>query len=227
MTNFWTPFPQNRVLAEISLWSAQLASLKDDIARIDPYTDIYHIDVSDAHFVPGLLFFPDLVAALRPLTDKPFHVHLMTDHPAALMDDFAQAGANLITIHAENGALVPDALAKIRALGLSAGLALQLETPPEAAAPYFDQLDLIVMMGTKLGIKGVGLDSQACPRITAMQTLLKTHGLTEKIKVGVDGGIRNNTVPDLRAAGADTVVMGSLAFGSTDLDETFNWLHSL
>jgi len=227
MTNFWTPFPQNRVLAEISLWSAQLASLKDDIARIDPYTDIYHIDVSDAHFVPGLLFFPDLVAALRPLTDKPFHVHLMTDHPAALMDDFAQAGANLITIHAENGALVPDALAKIRALGLSAGLALQLETPPEVAAPYFDQLDLIVMMGTKLGIKGVGLDSQACPRITAMQTLLKTHGLTEKIKVGADGGIRNNTVPDLRAAGADTVVMGSLAFGSTDLDETFNWLHSL
>ncbi|MBC7870406.1 MAG: D-allulose-6-phosphate 3-epimerase, partial [Chitinophagaceae bacterium] len=169
MTHFWTPFPQNRVLAEISLWSAQLASLKDDLTRIDPYTDIYHIDVSDAHFVPGLLFFPDLVAALRPLTNKPFHVHLMVDNPAALIDDFAKAGANLITIHAENGPLVPDALAKIRALGLSAGLALQLETAPEAAAPYFDQLDLIVMMGTKLGIKGVGLDSQACPRITAMQ----------------------------------------------------------
>lgn len=226
MSTFWSAFP-NRLLAEISLWSADLSRLADDIHRIEPYADLFHLDVADAHFVPGLLFFPDLVAALRPHTAKPFHVHLMVADPPALIDEFVQAGADLITVHAENTGLIAPSLAKIRAAGKRAGLAVQLETPVEAVAPYLDQLDIVVMMGTQLGIKGVGLDAAACPRLTQMQALVRAAGYAEQIRTAADGGIRQHTVPDLRTAGADTVVMGSLAFGSPNLAETFDWLHSL
>lgn len=226
-SSFWTTYPQDRLLAEISLWSADLSRLADDIRRIEPYTDLFHLDAADAHFVPGLLFFPDLVAALRPHTTRPFHVHLMVANPAALIDDFVQAGADLLTLHAENGDQIAPALAKIHAAGKRAGLAVQLETPLETVAPYLEQLDMVVMMGTKLGIKGVGLDDAACPRLTQMKTLVQQTGHGDRVRVAADGGIRRTTVPALRAAGADTVVMGSLAFGSEDLDETFGWLHRL
>ncbi len=101
--DFWSRFPRNRLLLEASLWSADFTQLGAEIKRVDSYVDSYHIDVADAHFVRGLLFFPDLVAALRPLTKRPFNVHLMTDNPLSLIDDFAEAGADLMTVHVENG----------------------------------------------------------------------------------------------------------------------------
>ncbi|WP_343416903.1 ribulose-phosphate 3-epimerase [Candidatus Flexifilum breve] len=218
--------PTGRLLADYSLWSADLANLANDVRRTEPFADVYHLDVADGQFVPSLLFFPDLVSALRPLTPKPFHVHLMTLNPARLIDDFAEAGADVITVHLENPEL-PAALEQIRARGLSAGIAIQLETPVEAVLPYLDQIEVIVMMGTKLGIKGVGLADEACPRITALSRLLTARGLRDKIKISADGGIREQTVPRLRAAGADMITPGSLAFKSPNLFETTLWLHAL
>ena len=96
--------PSNRLLAEFSLWSANLTRLADEIARVDAYVDIYHIDVADGHFTPALLFFPDLTAVVRKHTAKPLHVHLMVtdDILQSQIEQFAEAGADLITIHAEN-----------------------------------------------------------------------------------------------------------------------------
>ena len=96
-----TSLPSHHLLIDVSLWSANLSELGAEVKQVEPYADLFHLDVSDAHFVPGLLFFPDLVAALRPLTCIPFHVHLMTEHPLSLIDSFVDAGANLITVHAE------------------------------------------------------------------------------------------------------------------------------
>ena len=223
---FWQTLPTHRLLADYSLWSADLANLATSIAQTDPYADLYHLDVADAHFVPGLLFFPDLVAALRPLTRKPFHIHLMTDQPQRLIDDFAAAGADLLTIHAENKDAAAT-LAQIKAAGKRAGLAVQLDTPLAAIEAYLPQLDLVVMMGTLLGIKGVGLDERACDRITAAKALIAHHGLAAQVKVSADGGIREQTVPLLRAAGADLITPGSLVFKSRDLAQTTSWLHNL
>ncbi len=223
---FWQTLPTHRLLADYSLWSADLANLATSIAQTEPYADLYHLDVADAHFVPGLLFFPDLVAALRPLTRKPFHIHLMSDQPQRLIDDFAAAGADLITIHAENRA-VAAVLAQIKAAGKQAGLAVQLDTPLAVIAPHLAQLDLVVMMGTLLGIKGVGLDERACARITEAKALIAHQGLAAQIKVSADGGIREQTVPLLRRAGADLITPGSLVFKSHDLQATTNWLHNL
>ena len=227
--SIWQALPQNRLLAELSLWSADLAHLGDEMDRTEPYADLYHIDASDGHFAPLLLFFPDLVARLRPLTSVPFHVHLMAEGATLFqqISDFTHAGADLITIHAENGAAIPEALDAIQRDHVEAGLALGLDTPVEAVVPYLDRIALVTMMGTVIGLKGQSLAGQACPRLCAMQHLLNAHGYADTIKIAADGGIRAQTVPALRAAGADTVVMGSLAYSSADLNQTFRWLWSL
>lgn len=225
--NFWSSYPPGRLLAEASLWSADFTCFGDEIRRMDSYADLYHIDVSDAHFVPGLLFFPDLVAKLRTLTRKAFHVHLMANQPLGLIDEFSDAGANLITVHSELGPLAAAALQRIAERGLSAGLALGLDMPLEAILPYLDMIEVVVMMGTPMGVKGQDLNRLAVPRVQRMAALLQTYGYREKIKIEADGGIRTHTVPVLRAAGADLIVMGSLAFKSSDLEETFAWVHGL
>jgi ribulose-phosphate 3-epimerase len=226
-TNFWESYPTGRLLAEVSLWSADFTCLGRELARMEPYADLYHFDVSDDHFVPGLLFFPDLVAALRPLTRKAFHVHLMATNPMGLIVEFAAAGANLISLHGELGPRLPAALQKIRQLGLGAGLVLGLDVPVDVVLPHLEAIDVIVMMGTFSGVKGADLSSLACPRLRAVQALLQTQGHSQRIKVAADGGIRAHTVPALRSAGADLIVMGSLAFKSQALAETFAWVHGL
>lgn len=217
--------PRGRLLAEMSVWSADLVRLADELARIDPHADLYHIDVSDGHFTPAMLFFPDLVARLRTLTSRPLHVHLMVA-PAIVaeqIEQFAEAGADLITIHAELGAAVPGLLARIRGRGLAAGLVLRLETPVDTVRPWLGQCDMLTLLGTAMGVKGQGLAPQATARLTEARALL-CYGAT---LLAADGAIREHTVPQLYAAGADTVVMGSLAFGAADIAQRMGWLHGL
>ena len=225
--SFWESFGNDRLWVDASLWSADLACLRDAIYEVDELVDLYHFDVSDAHFVPGLLFFPDMLAALRPLTRKRFHVHLMVTDPLSLVDDFAQAGADLITVHVDSGQTAADAIERILKIGVHAGLAYSLDAPIEAILPYLDLIDLVLLMGTPMGVKGVGLAPQAAARIQAVRRLLRDHGREGKIKIEADGGIRTHTVPALRAAGADLVVAGSLVFKSEDQAKTFAWLHAL
>ncbi len=218
---------RDRLVIDVSLWSANLAAIGDDIKRLNPYADLFHIDVSDGHFVPGLLFFPDLVSALRPLTDLPMHVHLMTERPEELAVSFMEAGADIITVHVEDKATAVASLDIIRKAGKRGGLAIRLDTPLEELIPYFDEIELVLMMGTQLGVKGQGLAYNACDRIRAMRRMIREHGYAGRIAIFADGGIRLNTVPDLRAAGADGIVPGSLVFGSEDIAETIAWLHGL
>jgi ribulose-phosphate 3-epimerase len=224
---FWQDFPDSRLLIEASLWSADPTHFADEIKRMDAWTDMYHIDVSDGHFVPGLLFYADLVAALRPLTSKTFHVHLMTDNPFAHIADFKAAGADLISIHAENGPIVPAALDAIHRQGIAAGIVLGLDVPVETIAPYLELVDLVLLMGTPIGIKGVQPSEFIYKRIRKMKKIILDGGKEKHIKVFADGGIRENTVPRLRSAGTDGVIAGSLVFKSRDLTTTFEWLHGL
>jgi ribulose-phosphate 3-epimerase len=221
--------PRNRLIAEYSLWSADLARFEDDIRRTERHADIYHIDVADGHFAPALLFFPDLVARLRKLTDRPFHVHLMVADDVLLsqIDQFAEAGADLISVHAENGAVIEGALERIRALGRAAGIVLRIETPVAKLAPFLGIVRFVTLLGTAIGVKGQSLSDEACPRLIEAARLIAEAGRAQAITLAADGGIRENTVPRLRAAGAETVVLGSLAFGAPDLAARTEWLHGL
>jgi len=223
----WSQFPSSRLLVEISLWSADFTRFAEEIERVDTYADLYHIDVSDGHFVPGFLFFADLVAALRPLTKKPFHVHFMTTDPLNHVEDFIAAGADIITVHAENGPKAPAALDAARRAGVATGVALGLDVIPESIEPLLELVNLVLVMGTPMGVKGVKPSSFVYDRVHKIKSMVLKAGLEEQIKVFADGGIRDYTVPKLRGAGADGVIAGSLAFKSNNLDETFSWLHKL
>lgn len=218
--------PRHRLLAEYSMWSADLIRLADDLVRIAPHADILHVDVADGYFAPAFLFFPDLVARMRAETDLPIHVHLMVSDPVLLsqIDQFAEAGADLISLHVEN-ANAGEGLDRIAAHGLKAGMVLRVETPVAHAAPWLNRLDMLTLLGTAIGVKGQGLDPSATSRLQEAGRLIAATG--RRIVLAADGGIRDTTVPVLRGAGAETVVMGSLAFGAPDLAERMRWLHAL
>lgn len=223
--DWFIDLPNDRLLAEISLWSADLGRLADDTKRIEPFTDIFHVDVSDGHFSPAMLFFPDLLSSVRKVTAKPIHVHLMVAD-GILMDQvlqFIEAGSDLISVHAENANAL-EALSAIKAAGLKTGVVLQLHTLVQDAVKFVPHIDMLTLLGTRMGIKGVGLDEEAPSRLHEARALVTNAG--HRIIVAADGGIRDNTVPKLRAGGAETIVMGSLAFGAHDLASRMDWVHA-
>ncbi|GLQ10692.1 D-allulose-6-phosphate 3-epimerase [Devosia yakushimensis] len=219
--------PRHRLLAEYSMWSADLIRLADDLSRIEPHADLLHIDVADGHFAPALLFFPDLVARMRSATTRPIHVHLMVADAILLeqITQFADASADLISIHVENAAIADAALSLLASRNVASGMVARIETPVAKLAPYLDRLDFLTLLGTAIGVKGQGLDPTAGDRLQEAKALIANSG--RNIILAADGGIRDTTVPLLRAAGAQTVVMGSLAFGAPDLAARMAWLHAL
>jgi ribulose-phosphate 3-epimerase len=220
----WSGLPDDRLLADVSLWSADLGNLESAVRRLSPWADSFHLDAADGHFVPNLLFFPDLIRAIRPHTSLPLHVHLMAERPSALAAAFLEAGADLLTVHVENGereagAAIEQALGR----GRGAGVALRLETPVRAVLPYLQSVEVVILLGTEVGVKGTDLAPAACDRLREARALLRQAG--RGVRLVADGAIRGHTVPNLRAAGADAVVPGSLVFESRDLATTFAWLH--
>jgi len=221
--------PRDRLLGEFSLWSADLANMQRDLERVEPYVDIHHIDVADARFTPGFLFFPDFVGRIAALTAKPIHVHLMVqaDIVEEQVRQFIEAGADLVSVHAENGEAGLRAVKLARELGAEAGVVLRLETPVADAEPFLRNVAFLTLLGTSIGVKGQSLSDNACDRLREARSLMRRAGREKEIILAADGGIREQTVPLLRAAGAETVVLGSLAFGDKDLQGRIAWLHGL
>jgi ribulose-phosphate 3-epimerase len=194
-----------------SLWSADLANLAADIKRVEPYSERFHLDVADGHYVDALLFFPDLVKALRKHTRVPFEVHLMTTEADKWIEPFVEAGADGLIFSFD---AVPDPaalMAKVKAAGKQVGFALRIDEPIDLIAPYWEGLDTLCVIGTALGIKGASMDPGVPGKIAQARQIIDTRGLPAVIEA--DGGIRRNTVPLLHAAGADYIVPGSLMFG--------------
>ena len=142
------------------------------------------------------------------------------------IDQFAEAGCDVISIHAEN-ANAAEALARIDHHNISAGMVLKVSTPVTTAKPFLNHLGFLTLLGTAIGIKGQGLDPTACDRLREAKAMIASEKLTQRIILAADGGIREHTVPDLRMAGAETVVLGSLAFGAPDLKARIAWLKAL
>ena len=208
-----------------SLWSADLANLERDLKRAEPYSDLFHIDVADGHYAPTLLFFPDLVAALRPKTEIPFEIHLITEKPEMWVDPFADAGANRLIFYPD-AVRDPAVIQKsILDRGMGVGLSLTLEQPVASLDPYWENMEVVVVLGTGFGVKGVkDVASEAYAKIEELVREREARGL--KFEIEADGAIRKHTVPRLREAGADIVVPGSLLFDN-DMAEISKWLKSL
>ncbi|HEY3341467.1 MAG TPA: ribulose-phosphate 3-epimerase [Anaerolineae bacterium] len=193
-----------------SLWSADLANLESEMKRVEPYSERFHIDVADGHYVNSLLFFPDLVKALRKHTQLPFEAHLMTTDPLSWIDPFSEAGADVIIFCFDAVQNPGEVLRAIHAHGKQAGVSLLITEPVDVLEPYWDDLDVLSIVGTAMGIKGASMDAGVPGKIRAARQIITHRGLSTLIQA--DGGIRRETVPLLAAAGADYIVPGSLMF---------------
>ena len=176
--------------------------------------DMLHLDVMDGVFVPNLSFGPPVIEAIRPLTDLPFDVHLMIQHPDRLIDAFAKAGADSINIHLESDAPIAETLAHIRALGKKAAVTIKPKTPVEAAFPYLDQVEMVLVMSVEPGFGGQSFMQDMMPKVTALKEEIRRRGLSTLVQV--DGGVDAKTAPICAAAGADCVVVGSAIFKTDD-----------
>ncbi len=194
-----------------SILAADFARLGEEVRAItEAGADYIHIDVMDGHFVPNITIGPAVVKALRPHSDLPFDVHLMIAPADPYLAAFAEAGADIITVHAEAGPHLHRSLQVIRGLGKRAGVSLNPATPVEAVAHVLDLVDLVLVMSVNPGFGGQKFIASALDKIADLRRRIDAGGRT--IDLEVDGGVNAETAPRVRAAGADVLVAGSAVF---------------
>src|SRR5690242_10352515 len=194
-----------------SILSADFAKLGEEVRAIDEAgADWIHIDVMDGHFVPNLTIGPGVVKALRPHTQKPFDVHLMISPVDPFLDAFAEAGADIITVHPEAGPHLHRTVQRVKALGKKAGVSLNPGTPADALDYVLDELDLVLVMSVNPGFGGQKFIASQLKKIEAIAEMIGRRGLP--IALEVDGGIDETTARQAVAAVATALVAATAAF---------------
>ena len=194
-----------------SILAADFAKLGEEVRALEAAgADFIHIDVMDGHFVPNLTIGPQVVRALRPHSSLPFDVHLMIAPVDPLLPAFAEAGADILTVHPEAGPHSHRSLQLIKSLGKKAGISLNPGTPARVAEPLLDEVDLVLVMSVNPGFGGQSFIPSALKKIEELRDMIDAGG--RAIDLEVDGGITFETAPQAIAAGADLLVAGTATF---------------
>lgn len=194
-----------------SLLNADHARLGDEVRRaVDGGVDSLHFDVMDGHFVEAITVGPVAVEAVRAIASVPYHAHLMVSRPLRQARAFAEAGSDLIVAHVEAEDDPAAVIAAVHGFGSAAGLALNPETPPEAALPYLESIELLLVMSVHPGRGGQAFLPEALPKMRWLHDEIERRGLP--VAIGVDGGVNLATIGAAHAAGGEVLVTGSALF---------------
>jgi ribulose-phosphate 3-epimerase len=197
-----------------SILSADFAYLADQVKLVEEHVDLLHIDAMDAHFVPPLSVGPVVVESVRRVTGLPLHCHLMVDRPESLFEDFAKAGADVVTSHMEALSDPAAAIRQAEKLGMRAGLAVNPETAVDEVFPFLESLDRVLVMSVNPGWAGQQFLDSALPKIESVRKEIDRHGLS--VEVEVDGGINEGTARRCLSAGATILAAASSIFKAPD-----------
>ncbi len=198
-------------LIAASILSADFAKLGDEVRAVDEAgADWIHVDVMDGHFVPNITVGPVVVKAIRSHSRKPFDVHLMIAPVDPFLDAFAEAGADIITVHPEAGPHLDRTVERVKALGKKAGVSLNPATPPDALDYVLDELDLVLVMSVNPGFGGQKFIASQLRKVESIAETIAARGLD--VRVEVDGGIDPETARQAVDAGATALVAGTAVF---------------
>src|SRR5713101_7334777 len=197
-----------------SLLSANFAKLADEIATVEAYADLLHVDVMDGHFVPNITMGPAIVKACRAHSKLTFDCHLMIEEPQRCIPQFLEAGADMISVHCEAEPHLQRALQMIRDGGAKAGIAINPATPAESLTTSIEFCDFVLVMTVNPGFGGQRFIEPVVPKIRHITQMIRERGVA--VEIEVDGGIDAKTAPVVVSAGARILVAGSAVFGRQD-----------
>lgn len=202
-----------------SMLASDYANLKSELEKCQKGgADLIHLDVMDGHFVPNISIGAPVIKAMKSVCNIPFDVHLMISEPLKYIDDFVDAGANIITFHTECDSDIEKTIDKILSLGCKAALAVKPGTPIDEVYPYLDKLSMVLVMTVEPGFGGQSFMESTMPKITALREKMPN------LDIQVDGGINLETVKIAGNAGANVFVAGSAVFKSNDPAKTIQTL---
>lgn len=207
----------NNIIISASLLASDLTRMADEIKRCEEAgVDMIHFDVMDGRFVDQITYGAPVLKWVRKTTKMPLDIHLMVEDPTKQIDFFSDAGADIITIHAESGCDIPRCLERIRERGAKASLAVKPNTPAERAFDFIAQCDMILVMTVEPGYGGQSFMENMMPKVKKIRSYADTHGLSG-LNIQVDGGINAETAAKAKGAGANVLVAGTSLFKSKDM----------